>query len=350
MIRSTRVSALLTALILAPPALAHGDHGGGGGTILPPGITLISFEYDQVRFRPISDARLVDLSAQERNAHSLREIAVPSISIGYGLTRDLTIGLRAPYLANRGIRETGEDPLAPDIAARGGVYGFGDVSLTATYRLSHDANSGFDTAVIFGVKAPTGRNDAVDKSGVLFETEHQPGTGSWDGLFGATLTKQAGPFTLTGNALFMLSGPGDQLTNQGDRLTYSLSASYRMWTSSLASPSAMRLGGSFDGMMHHGGVDHSAAGHTQVHTPGRVDELALDVSLGLNGFWSGQQQIAGVRDDNTGGNLLLITPGLRLSTDRWAGFVNVGLPVVRDLNGIQSDPKWQLSTGVSVQF
>jgi hypothetical protein len=72
--------------------------------------------------------------------------------------------------------------------------------------------------------------------------------------------------------------------------------------------------------------------------------------LGLSGQWSDKQQVAGVRDDNTGGNIVYLTPGVKLTVDNWAGFVNVGVPIMRDFNGIQSEPRLQVTTGMSVRF
>lgn len=159
-----------------------------------------------------------------------------------------------------------------------------------------------------------------------------------------------------------VAGQGSQDTTLGDRFNYGVAASYRIWQAPQAG-GAMHLGGRFDGMMHHGGpgahehggdAGHDHGGHDHGdHDHGDHDHgngMALDVSLGLNGQWQGRQNIAGVLDDNTGGHVVSITPGLRLSVDRWAGFVNVGIPIVRDLNGIQSEPSWTLATGVALQF
>ena len=78
--------------------------------------------------------------------------------------------------------------------------------------------------------------------------------------------------------------------------------------------------------------------------------MALDASLGLNGSWSSAQTIAGERDGNTGGNVVFLTPGLRMTVDKWSSFVSVGIPVARQLNGIQSDPRLQVTSGLSVKF
>lgn len=333
---------LCAALTYTLPAFAHGDHGGAGGAVLPQGTTLVTVEYDFVSFRPISDARLTALAGVGvEEVHSLRYIAVPSLSIAYGVTRDFTIAARLPYLANREIRET--DVAGPGVNARGGVYGFGDVSITGAYRIINDISNGFEAALIAGFKAPAGRTDAHDKNGELFETEHQPGSGSWDLLLGASLSKQIGLTTLSANALYAFAGDGSQDTRLGDRLSYGVSASYRLWSTDSGRSHAMKLGANFDGMMRHGGVDHAAE-------PAHIMERALDVSLAINGQWSDKQRVAGERDDNTGGNIVYLTPGVKLTVDRWAGFVNVGVPVLRDFNGIQSEPRLQLTTGVSVRF
>jgi len=214
------------------------------------------------------------------------------------------------------------------------------VTVTGTYRFFNDVGAGLQAAVIFGVKAPTGRTNATDADGVLFETEHQPGSGSWDGVFGGSLSRQMGQTTFSANAVYTRAGAGSQDTRLGDRLAYGLTASYLL-SGEAGSGGASRLGGPFDGMMRHGGVDHAAK---------PPPAPTLTVSLGLNGQWSGRQTIAGERDDNTGGNTLFLTPGVSMTLDKWTTFVNVGIPVARQINGIQSDPALQVSSGISVRF
>ena len=325
------------------PAFAHGDEGGSGGTILPAGTTRVTFGYDIARFNEISDARLKALAIQGvEEVHSLKTIGVPSATIGYGVSADFTLSVRLPYLDNQEIRET--DPDAGGVAARGGVQGIGDISVAATYRVIHDEQHGFDAAIILGVKAPAGRTDVVDDLGEEFETEHQPGSGSWDGVFGATLSKELGAATVTANSTYSLSGEGSRETTLGDRLSYGIGVSYRLFAGHEEAREAMKLGGRFDGMMHHGGPGH------EEHSDDHHGDIALDVSLGLNGEWQDKHETAGERDENTGGNILYVTPGMKLTVDRYSGFVNFAIPVARDLNGIQVEPDWRLSTGVSVDF
>lgn len=333
------------ALVLTSPAFAHGDHGGGGGVVVPPGVTLVTLTYDQVDYQPLGQARLNSLTNLGLNAHSMRSIAVPSAVFAHGLTQDLSFSVRLPFLANRGIHETGEAPGDP-VVARGGVYGVGDVSFTGTYRVIRESDAGFNASMTLGVKAPSGRKDAVDRFGEIFEAEHQPSSGSWDGLFGGSVSKQYGSVSVSANMLFSLSGHGSQDTTPGDRLSYGAAVSYRLWASGGRSD-VLPLGGKLDGMMHHGGHHHDHAAEPRSHGSG---PLAVDVSLGINGQWHGKQAIAGVLDDNTGGNVVMLTPSVRVSIDKWEGFVNFGIPISRELNGIQSEPNWQLSTGVALAF
>lgn len=342
--------AVLAAFAASPPAFAHGDEGGGGGTILPSGTTRVTFGYDFVRFNGISDATLTALAIQGvEEVHSLKTISVPSVTIGYGLTTDLTLAMRLPYLHNQDIRETDLGP-PPGVNDRGPVNGIGDASVTATYRFWHDESRGLEAALILGLKAPTGKTNDVDVSGEEFETEHQPGSGSWDGIFGASVSRELGPMTFSGNVLYGLSGEGSRDTTLGDRLSYGVAVSYRIWERGDhgGGLEPMKLGGRFDGMMHHGGPGHEAAEPHEAHD--HHNGTTVEVSLGLNGDWLGEQDVAGELDGNTGGNVLYVTPGIKLTVDKWAGFVNFGVPVACDLNGIQPDPDWRLSTGVSVDF
>ena len=257
---STRLRAGLCAFVCFSASLsaasAHGDHSGGAdGTVLPPGVTLVTLQYDYVSYRPIDDGKLSALAAGGvEGVHSLRTIAVPSLSVSRGLTTDFTVTARLPYLANSEIRETDVD--SGGVAARGGVYGFGDASLLGTYRFFNDRVSGVDASVTVGVKAPTGRTNAVDQIGVLFETDHQPGSGSWDGLFGVSLNKQIGLWSFGANTLFTRAGAGSQDTRLGDRMSYGVSAAYRLWANTSNHDHAMHVGADFDGMMRHGGVTH----------------------------------------------------------------------------------------------
>ena len=69
-----------------------------------------------------------------------------------------------------------------------------------------------------------------------------------------------------------------------------------------------------------------------------------------NGEWQAEQETDGVSDPNSGGSTLLLSPGVRLSQDKWSSFVSFGIPIVDDLNGIQSEPDWRIFAGGTLLF
>jgi hypothetical protein len=95
---------------------------------------------------------------------------------------------------------------------------------------------------------------------------------------------------------------------------------------------------------HHHGQNHY---HEHVVSP---RGLVIDAVLELNGEWQAKQTISGETDPNSGGNVVFLSPGMRIASNRWSGFVTVGLPIINDLNGLQSEPTYRLFGGVLVGF
>jgi hypothetical protein len=100
--------------------------------------------------------------------------------------------------------------------------------------------------------------------------------------------------------------------------------------------------------MYHGGPKGNAShSHEEPAAPaGPVVDLVLE----LNGEWHDKQGTSGVKDQNSGGNTIYLSPGVRVSVDKWSSYVSLGIPVVNEPNGIQPVPSWRLITGISVAF
>jgi hypothetical protein len=204
--------------------------------------------------------------------------------------------------------------------------------------------SQIEAALLLGVKLPTGVTDRHTDTGELFDAEFQPGSGSWDGLFGLAASKRIGPWSFDANVLYILATEGTQDTDLGDRFQYNAAVSYRILGGPQAA--AMHLGALPD-PMYHGGPRSQRHVHEEIAVPRGP---ALDLVLELNGEWHAKTVAAGVMDVNSGGNVVFLSSGLRYSIDKWSGFVSVGIPVVNDLNGLQAEPEWRLFTGLSVGF
>src|SRR5215218_7222948 len=86
---------------------------------------------------------------------------------------------------------------------------------------------------------PTGGNPCrplqpetvYDRQGERFETEFQPGSGSYDPLAGLALSQRLGRWSFDTNVLYVFANKGAQRTNLGDRFQYNGALSYRLFGS-----------------------------------------------------------------------------------------------------------------------
>ncbi len=344
-------SAAITVLLSTSAALAH--HAGGVGnaqgsgpintisaSTLEQGHSVVGVTVDYTSFDNLSDATLIGATtAGIEDVHGLGTIQSYALNYVYGVSDDLMLTLRLPYVRRTGIREAVDNSGVIEVDDLGTPSGIGDLSLLGQYRFLNDHARHTEAAVLFGIKAPTGKTD-VSHDGELLEAEFQPGSGSWDGLFGLALTHRLGRWSFDSNVLYDLVTVGTQNTNLGDLFLYNAAISYRLTRLGAAAP------------MFHGAHSHEEGddGHPHMHREVADHGPALDLVLELDGEWHGKQETAGITDGNSGGTTIYVSPGMRVSVDQWSGVVSVGIPVVRDLNGIQAEPEWRISTGASLAF
>ena len=337
-------SAAAAALAFTTSASAH--HPGGAGNAVGAGpintisastlekgqtVAGVTFEYMGLGGINDGDLKKAAEDAHEHghggHAHSIGSILSPAASVAYGLADDLTLSLRLPYVSRHDIREGHKhdhhDPA--EVHYRGDASGFGDISALAQWRFLNNSASQTEAALLLGVKAPTGRTNVEDDHGENFEAEFLPGSGAWDGMFGLALTQRVGAWSFDASGLYTLIGKGEFDTDLGDRVHYNVAASYRIM----------------------GSTPHP---HEGVTPRGHNHGGAIDLVLELNGEWHDYQETDGEEDRNSGGHTLYIAPGVRISEGPWSGFVSVGIPLVDEVNGIQSDPDFRVVTGASVGF
>lgn len=329
-------SALGAAIILSAITSAFAHHpdasaGGGSGPIgtisastLEQGQGAVAFIEQYIKFTNFDFNWL----GANQHAHNMKFINNPAVAVAYGVTDDLTFAMRFPYVIRDSVVDGHKhgNPLAPPhVTNLGNSEGFGDVTVLGQYRFFNNQASGTEAAVLFGVKAPTGRTDRITSEGDLFEAEFQPGSGSWDGLLGLALSQRFGSWSFHASVLYTLTGTGTQDTNLGDRAVYGIAAAYRLI-----------------------GEVHTHAPGTPPHT--HAPSFALDGVIELNGEWQARQFIANMRDDDSGGNVIYLSPGLRASYGSVGGFLSVGIPVVKHLNGNQAPPDYRVLAGMSYAF
>ena len=348
------VKLVLISAVLAFTDVGFADHPstglgiGLGGPIntqsaipLPKGKWSVGAGAEFIDFDAFSDEELLRFAEEDPEAdiHSVDSVLEAALAVSYGLAEDLSMGVRIPYVRRENIREAHghgeaeeEDAEAEHDQAEeeegvevlGDADGLGDIILFGQYRFYHDQQTNSHTSLLFGVKTPTGATDEKSDEGERLETELQPGSGSWDGLFGLAYSRYLKKVSLNASVLYKLVTEGSQDTDLGDVLSYNAGLSYR-------------LGGNGD---HHHAHDHQAHGHG-----------SWDLILELNGEWRDKEQQRGISNPNSGGNWLFISPGVRYSRDSgWAVALSVGAPIVTDLNGRQVKPNFRLIGSLAKSF
>ena len=357
--------AIAACIVTSGPAFAHhpggiGNSGGAGpintisASTLDQGQTVAGVVVDYTRLNTLNDATLANAAANGVDGvHGLRSIAAYSTVLGYGVTKDVMVGLRLPYVSRTGIKAGELDPDTGDVSVldHGSSRGFGDVTALGQYRFLNDTSRRFEMAALAGFIAPTGSTNRLSRQGELLDAEFQPGSGAWSGIFGLALTKRSGMWSFDTNVLYVATTEGTQRTDLGDQLLYNAAISYRL--NGLPALGGGAVNAYRNGPMFHGAVphDHGADGHA--HSEPATSSgagLALDLVLELNGEQHAKQQVSGVKDLNSGGNVVYVAPGLRLSHDKWSAFVSVGVPVYKDLSGLQPEPDVRVRSGVAVAF
>ena len=349
--------ALLAAAPLAPAALASHTSSAGLGT----GLAAIGTEtavplargqwsaavgVEYVDFDPMSDGRLHRLREADPDAdlHSADSLLRLSAGLAYGLTEHLTLSLRLPYVSRSDVREpefegagsadalrfqprheAGEAPAGAEVVieALGDSAGLGDLTAFGQYRFYRSADQATHLALLLGMQVPTGKTDERTRAGPKFEAELQPGSGAWNGIVGLAATRLSGAVSIDANILYTYTTEGTQDTELGDIFDYNLALGYAL-----------------------SGSGHRVPGHRHGHRG-----FAVDGVLELNGAWRTKDRISGYDNRNSGGTLIYLSPGLRLTTPFGVSLALLfGYPLVSDFNGDQDDLDYRVLSNLAYSF
>ncbi len=318
------------------PSIALADHGSLGfgvgtaspivtqtGLTLPTGMWAGGVIAQYIDFKSTSDQQLLDAQRAHGDVHSVYTFLQPSLFAAYGVTDDLTLGLRLPYVLRSGVHSPSGEPDDPDnhINHLGDPSGFGDVSLFGQYRFFHTEDNLNHASLVVGLKTPTGATGVKTNQGDLFELHHQPGSGSWDPSFGLSFTRAMGQFSFDSSVLYTIATQGAQDTNLGDVFDYNIAVSYAF-----------------------GAPARNALFATSNNAP-------WTAVLELNGTRREHQKTLGVTDPNSGGDTLYISPGVRYSGGKnWNTALSFGVPIVDNLNGYQTESDYRIVYRFVVAF
>ena len=311
------------------PTVAFGSEAAGAiNTIpaepMPQGKWGLGIRTEIIDNKSFSNKQLEGVAAQGlKGVHSVDKVTNTSIAIAYGVSDDLTVIARLPYIERTNIREGELEDGVPEAHVHGDSSGVGDLLLLGQYRFFQNDSTG--ASILFGLKAPTGETGVKDKGGVrLFETEFQPGTGSWDILVGAAISKKIGKVGFHANILYNNTTEGSRSTELGDALSYNVALSYRL-----------------------NREDHTHHDHTHHHGD-ESGGLNWDLLLELNGETRRKDKKSGVFEANSGGTTVYLSPGIKVSSRKGlGGFLSIGIPVRDQKNGKQTEPDTRIVAGIS---
>lgn len=310
------------------PTIAFGSESTGAintisASSLPVGSWGFGVRSEIINNDEFSTEQLEDFAASGlEGVHSIDRITNTSFSISYGATESISISARLPYIKRENIREGELEGGVPEAHTHGDSSGVGDLLLLGQYRVQKRAD--LDASILFGIKAPAGETDVKDDDGIRFETEFQPGTGSWDFLLGASVSKSSGNIGYHANVLYNKTTEGSQSTEIGDAISYNAAVTYRL------------------------NDDHAAHNHN--HSEISSNGLKWDLLVELNGETRQKNKISGSSEVNSGGTTIYVSPGVRISSESLSGFISYGIPAAEDQNGKQTDVDSRIVAGVSIAF
>jgi hypothetical protein len=341
-----RVFLLSTALFLSNPALADhlgpsGFGSGGGASVFSPdaldaGHWAAGLRLTYTRPAQRSDAELAALAGQHIQAHNTDYNLVAAMAVAYGISHHLTVAAELPYVRRDDLRE-GTHAHSGGVAVNGlerlgSVAGIGDMSLLAKYRLGGGAKAA--VALIGGIKLPTGSTHEHSPDDERLETEHQPGTGSWDPILGASASAALGQLTLAASALYQFSGAGAQHTRLGDRLQAGIAISH---------PFGAAPRPHMDSHNHHHGDELD-----EQQDAGRS---SWDSFVELAGEWEGRQEVDGEIETESGGKWVYVAPGVRFNAaSGWSVSAALALPVWQRIRESHPDDRYRLMLSLGRAF
>ena len=269
----------------------------------------------------ISDRRLIANAQanEDSDVHSISTVQQLSINFAAGITDNFTLAAQLPYVKRTNIEEAEDEDGEIEIKQLGNSEGIGDARLFGQYRfLQNDLNK-TSAAFIAGIKIPTGETNEEAPEEKL-DAELQPGSGSWDPFIGLAFSKRWDKWSFDSNATYQLATEGTQDTDLGDFVGLNTAFSYRL------------------------NSEHQHSDHSHI-------DLQWDLIFEINGEWREKEDVDRDTNDDSGGLLVFASPGVRLSTNNGlSASLAAGVPIIEDLNGLQTKPEYRVNANISIAF
>lgn len=296
---------------LAPPLWNHGPGTSGGGSATLSGETLRrgklswSLRSEFTSYEDTSRAEAEAIAIAQGEFDALGSAWVNTLSLAYGLTDDLELGLSVGHYAGSDFLDAEEDGLGGAESASADPRGLTDTWLDVKYRLLH--GPGGHLAWLTGIKLPTGKDDETLDSGEELEPSSQPGSGSIDYRAGLAWSRFLDArTTLDTSAVYTIRTAHEGFA-VGDRADLGLALAWRL----SAEARAARVWTAFGE---------------------------------LSATWLEEDVERGETNESSGGTTVWLTGGVRLRLgDQFSVSLAPSLPVLQDLNGEQVEAEARLA-------
>jgi len=259
-----------------------------------------------------SQTRFTKKSDDPTNKDRDREDFNILTAIVYGITEKAALFVTVPYLIKE-LKST-EDGSGRER----GDSGVGDITLLGKYRIyTKDYPSKTSRlSILGGIKLPIGEDDEEDSFGRLPQ-DLQLGSGSFDPIVGTAYTWQTLDNELDIDFTYKFNTEGTNDFEFGDLLKYNIAYQRRIWP-------------------------------FQLPEEGLYSQLNL--VLELNGQYQAKNRRAGVKDADSGGRTIFLSPGIQYVTERFILESSIQLPSIQDLNGSQVETDYIIAAGMRITF
>ena len=191
----------------------------GGGMLLPEG--KLKMLYKHIEFERNS---MFDGSSEVTNKEKLNAKAnVNVLVLNYGLSSSMNIAIAVPHKQIEATAKLGANDVAIDNS------GLGDIIVMGRYKLNDMKKDGYQTALNFGVKLPTGSTDDGFKKAPPFAQNvntpmpTQMGTGEAEYKLGVGVSKLLGEGRVDAHTMFTYRPKAEHDYDFGNELSYDIS-------------------------------------------------------------------------------------------------------------------------------
>lgn len=217
-----KITTLSLGLILGYTNLSAdvipGINSKAGGMLLPEGKTKMFYRY--MHFERNS---MFDGSSEVPNKEQLDATAnINILVLAYGISDDLNIVLAVPHKSIEAAAKLGPNDVAIDNS------GIGDIIIMGRYKLTDMKEDGYQTALKFGIKLPTGSTDDGFKKAPPFALNvntpmpTQMGTGKAEYKLGAGVSKLFGNGRVDVSTMFTYRPKAEHDYDFGNELSYDI--------------------------------------------------------------------------------------------------------------------------------